>query len=138
LSPFISTNHPKMNPILFFSMLIITLYISSGSTTEICPAIHKGSQITTLSSSQFRYSKVVMHEHVIGYCDVEQKIYGNDMSTNMVQEWIKANPNKPVYHTYWGTLSFDSLIGMYVLHAMFVVFVVLIWSAIQDEVEKRR
>ena len=138
MSPFISTNHPKMNPILFFSMLIITLYISSGSTTEICPAIHKGSQITTLSSSQFRYSKVVMHEHVIGYCDVEQKIYGNDMSTNMVQEWIKANPNKPVYHTYWGTLSFDSLIGMYVLHAMFVVFVVLIWSAIQDEVEKRR
>ena len=118
-------------------MLIITLYISSSSITEICPAIHKGSQITTLSSSQFRYSKVVMHEHVIGYCDVEQKIYGNDMSMNMVQEWIKSNPNKPVYHTYWGTLSFDSLIGMYVLHAMFAVFVLLIWSAIQDE-EKRR
>jgi hypothetical protein len=126
-----------MNPILFFSMLIGALYISSSSITEICPAIHKGSQITTLSSSQFRYSKVVMHEHVIGYCDVEQKIYGNDMSMNMVQEWIKSNPNKPVYHTYWGTLTFDSLIGMYVLHAMFVVFVVLIWSAIQDE-EKRR
>jgi hypothetical protein len=126
-----------MNPILFFSMLIITLYISSGSTTEICPAIHKGSQITTLSSSQFRYSKVVMHEHVIGYCDVEQKIYGNDMSMNMVQEWIKANPNKPVYHTYWGTLSFDSLIGMYVLHGMIGLFVLLIWSAIQDE-QKRR
>ena len=119
-------------------MLIGALYISSGSTTEICPAIHKGSQITTLSSSQFRYSKVVMHEHVIGYCDVEQKIYGNDMSMNMVQEWIKANPNKPVYHTYWGTLSFDSLIGMYVLHAMIVVFVLLIRAAIQDEVEKRQ
>ena len=133
----ISSKHPKMNPILFFSMLIITLYISSGSTTEICPAIHKGSQITTLSSSQFRYSKVVMHEHVIGYCDVEQKIYGNDMSMNMVQEWIKANPNKPVYHTYWGTLSFDSLIGMYVLHGMIGLFVLLIWSAIQDE-QKRR
>jgi len=137
LSPLISSNHPKMNPILFFSMLIGALYISSGSTTEICPAIHKGSQITTLSSSQFRYSKVVMHEHVIGYCDVEQKIYGNDMSMNMVQEWIKANPNKPVYHTYWGTLTFDSLIGMYVLHAIIIVFVLLIWSAIQDE-EKRR
>ena len=119
-------------------MLIITLYISIGSTTEICPAIHKGSHITTLSSSQFRYSKVVMHEHVIGYCDVEQKIYGNDMSMNMVQEWIKANPNKPVYHTYWGTLTFDSLIGMYVIHAMIVVFVLLIRSAIQGEVEKRR
>ncbi len=127
-----------MNPILFFSMLIGALYISSGSTTEICPAIHKGSQITTLSSSQFRYSKVVMHEHVIGYCDVEQKIYGNDMSMNMVQEWIKANPNKPVYHTYWGTQTFDSLIGMYVIHAIIVVFVLLIRSAIQDEIEKRR
>ena len=118
-------------------MLIITLYFSSGSTTEICPAIHKGSQITTLSSSQFRYSKVVMHEHVIGYCDVEQKIYGNDMSTNMVQEWIKANPNKPVYHTFWGTLTFDSLIGMYVIHAMIGLFGVICWLSIHDE-EKRR
>ncbi len=55
----------------------------------------------------------------------------------MVQEWIKANPNKPVYHTYWGTLSFDSLIGMYVLHGMIGLFGVLIWSAIQDEKKKR-
>ena len=127
-----------MNPILFFSMLIITMYFSCSSTTEICPAIHKGSQITTVTNTQTRpYSKVVMYEHLIGYCDVEQKIYGNDMSMNMVQEWIKANPNKPVYHSFWGTLSFDSLIGMYVLHGMIVVFVLLIWSAIQDE-EKRQ
>jgi hypothetical protein len=125
-----------MNPILFFSLLCGALYISSGSTTEICPAIHKGSQITVLKSSQFTpWSDVVMYEHRIGYCSVEKKIYGNDM--NMVQEWIKANPNKPVYHTYWGTLSFDSLIGMYVLHGMIGLFGVLIWSAIQDEKKKR-
>ena len=127
-----------MNPILFFSMLIGALYISSGSTTEICPAIHKGSQITMVTNTQTRpYSKVVMYEHVIGYCNIEETKYGYDKNTNMIQEWIKANPNKPVYHTYWGTLSFDSLIGMYVLHGMIVVFVVLIWSAIQDE-QKRR
>ena len=82
------------------------------------------------------YSDVVMYEHRIGYCSVEKKIYGNDM--NMVQEWIKANPNKPVYHTIWGTQTFDSLIGVYVIHAMIVVFVLLIRSAIQDEIEKRR
>jgi hypothetical protein len=125
-----------MNPILFFSMLFITLYISSGSTTESCPAIHKGSQITTLKSTQFMpYSDVVMYEHRIGYCSVEKKIYGNDM--NMVQEWIKANPNKPVYHSFWGTLSFDSLIGMYVIHAMIGLFGYICWAAIQDE-QKRR
>lgn len=125
-----------MNPIFFF-LLCCALYISSGSITEICPAIHKGSQITTLKSSQFRYSDVVMYEHVIGYCGVEHKIYGNDMNTNMVQEWIKANPNKPVYHTFWGTLTFDSLIGMYVIHAMIGLFGVTYWLSIQDE-EKRR
>jgi hypothetical protein len=125
-----------MNPILFFSMLFGALYISSGSTTESCPAIHKGSQITTLKSTQFMpYSDVVMYEHRIGYCSVEKKIYGNDM--NMVQEWIKANPNKPVYHSFWGTLSFDSLIGMYVIHAMIGLLGYICWAAIQDE-QKRR
>jgi hypothetical protein len=125
-----------MNSILFFSMLFGVLYVSMSSTTELCPAIHKGSQITTLKSTQFMpYSDVVMYEHLIGYCSVEKKIYGNDM--NMVQEWIKANPNKPVYHSLWGTLSFDSLIGMYVIHAMIVCIVLLIWAAIQDEKKKR-
>ena len=77
-----------------------------------------------------------MYEHVIGYCSVEKKIYGNDV--NMVQEWIKANPNKPVYHSFWGTLTYDSLIGMYVIHFMIGVFVVLCWNAMEDEQEKRR
>ena len=122
--------------LIFFSLLVITLYISSGSTTETCPAIHKSSQLTLLTSSQFRpYSDVVMYEHVIGYCSVEKKIYGNDV--NMVQEWIKANPTTPVYHSFWGTLSFDSLIGMYVIHFMVGVFVVLCWNAMEYELEKR-
>ena len=43
-----------------------------------------------------------------------------------------------VYHTIWGTQTTGSLIGMYAVHAMIVVFVLLIWSAIQDELEKRR
>lgn len=128
--------HSQMNSFLF-CLLLIALYVSSSSITESCPAIHKGSQITILKSAQFRYSDVVMYEHVIGYCRVEHKIYGNDMSMNMVQEWIKANPNKLVYHTLWGTLTFDSLIGMYVIHTMIGLFGVICWLSIRDE-EKRR
>ena len=128
-----------MNPILFFSMLIITLYFSCSFTTEICPAIHKGSQITMVTNTQTRpYSRVVMNEHVIGYCNIEETKYGYDMNTNMIQEWIKANPNMSVYHTFWGTQTTGSLIGMYAVHALIVVFVLLIWSAIEDELEKRR
>jgi hypothetical protein len=55
----------------------------------------------------------------------------------MIQEWIEANPNMSVYHTFWGTQTIGSLMGMYAVHAMIVVFVLLIWSAIHDE-EKRR
>ena len=117
-----------MNLILF-SLLFTTLCISCGSTTESCPVIHKSSQLTI-------NQRVVMYAHVIGYCSVEEKIYGPD--TNIVQDWIKANPNKPVYHTIWGTQTTGSLIGMYAVHALIVVFVLLIWSAIQDELEKRR
>ena len=84
------------------------------------------------------YSRVVMNEHVIGYCNIEETKYGYDMNTNMIQEWIKANPNMSVYHTFWGTQTTGSLIGMYAVHALIVVFVLLIWSAIEDELEKRR
>ena len=126
-----------MNPILF-SMLSGALYLSCSFTTEICPAIHKGSQITMVTNTQTRpYSKVVMYEHVIGYCDIEETKYGYDKNTNMIQEWIEANPNMSVYHTIWGTQTIGSLIGMYAVHVMIVVFVLTIWAAIQDEKKKR-
>jgi hypothetical protein len=85
--------------------------ISCRSTMESCPVIHKSSQLTI-------NQRVVMYAHVIGYCSVEEKIYGPD--TNIVQDWIKANPNKPVYHTIWGT------------------FVLACWLLILDEVKRTR
>ena len=87
-----------MNLILF-SLLFGAMCISCRSTMESCPVIHKSSQLTI-------NQRVVMYAHVIGYCSVEEKIYGLD--TTIVQDWIKANPNKPVYHTLWGTFSFES------------------------------
>ena len=132
-----ASNLPIMNSILIYSILIGALYVSCSFTSEICPAIHKGSQITMVTNTQTRpFSDVVMNQHVIGYCGAEEKIYGNDMSTNMVQEWIKANPNKPVYHTIWGTKTLDSLILLYAVHAFFGLLGYLIWSAVQDEMEK--
>jgi hypothetical protein len=77
-----------------------------------------------------------MYAHVIGYCSVEEKIYGPD--TNIVQDWIKANPNKPVYHTIWGTFSFESLIGIYFIHFAIGTFVLACWLLILDEVERTR
>lgn len=96
---------------------------------ESCPVIHKSSQLTIREH-------VVMYEHVIGYCSVEEKIYGPD--TNIVQDWIKANPNKPVYHTIWGTFSFESLIGMYFIHFAIGTFVLACWLLILDEVKRAR
>jgi hypothetical protein len=117
-----------MNLILF-SLMFATMCISCRSTMESCPVIHKSSQLTI-------NQHVVMYAHVIGYCSVEEKIYGPD--TNIVQDWIKANPNKPVYHTLWGTFSFESLIGMYFIHFAIGTFVLACWLLILDEVERTR
>ena len=115
--------------LIVFSLLLITLCISCGSTMESCPVIHKSSQLTI-------NQRVVMYAHVIGYCSVEEKIYGPD--TNIVQDWIKANPNKPVYHTIWGTFSFESLISMYFIHFAIGTFVLVFWAFILDEAERIR
>ena len=117
-----------MNLILF-SLMFATMCISCRSTMESCPVIHKSSQLTI-------NQHVVMYAHVIGYCSVEEKIYGPD--TNIVQDWIKANPNKPVYHTIWGTFSFESLIGIYFIHFAIGTFVLACWLLILDEVERTR
>ena len=117
-----------MNLILF-SLMFATMCISCRSTMESCPVIHKSSQLTI-------NQHVVMYAHVIGYCSVEEKIYGPD--TNIVQDWIKANPNKPVYHTIWGTFSFESLIGIYFIHFAIGTFVLACWLLILDVVERTR
>jgi len=109
--------------------MFATMCISCRSTMESCPVIHKSSQLTI-------NQHVVMYAHVIGYCSVEEKIYGPD--TNIVQDWIKANPNKPVYHTIWGTFSFESLIGIYFIHFAIGTFVLACWLLILDEVERTR
>ena len=117
-----------MNLILF-SLMFAAMCISCRSTMESCPVIHKSSQLTI-------NQRVVMYAHVIGYCSVEEKIYGPD--TNIVQDWIKANPNKPVYHTIWGTFSFESLIGVYFIHFAIGTFVLACWLLILDEVKRTR
>jgi len=117
-----------MNLILF-SLMFAAMCISCRSTMESCPVIHKSSQLTI-------NQHVVMYAHVIGYCSVEEKIYGPD--THIVQDWIKANPNKPVYHTIWGTFSFESLIGVYFIHFAIGTFIVACWLLILDEVERTR
>ena len=118
-----------MNPFYFVSLLCAVLCISCSFTKESCPVIHKRSQLTTRE-------RVVMYEHVIGYCSVEEKIYGTDI--NMLQEWIKDNPNKPMYHTIWGTLSYNFLIGMYVIHLFVILFVIGCWAIILDEEQRMR
>ena len=117
-----------MNLILF-SLLFGAMCISCRSTMESCPVIHKSSHLTI-------NQRVVMYAHVIGYCSVEEKIYGLD--TTIVQDWIKANPNKPVYHTLWGTFSFESLIGMYFIHFAIGTVVLVCWAFILDEAERAR
>ena len=118
-----------MNPIYFVSLLCAVLFISCSFTKESCPVIHKRSQLTIREH-------IVMYEHVIGYCSVEEKIYETDI--NMVQKWIKDNPNKPVYHTIWGILPYDTLMGMYVIHLFISLFVIGCWAIILDEEQRIR
>lgn len=78
----------------------------------------------------------VMNEHVIKYCEVEGIIYSAD--SNMIQEWIKANPNRLAYRTVWGSVGWESMLGMYVIHVFLGIVGVGIWIVIEDEKNRNR
>jgi hypothetical protein len=120
---------PDMNPLLFFGLYYAALFVSCYSTTETCPVIHKSSQLMIREHT-------VMNEHVIKYCEVEGIIYSAD--SNMIQEWIKANPNRLAYRTVWGSVGWESMLGMYVIHVFLGIVGVGIWIVIEDEKNRNR
>ena len=118
-----------MNPLLFFGLYYAALFVSCHSTTESCPVIHKSSQIMIRDH-------MITYDHVVEYCKVKETIYSVD--SHMIQEWIKANPNKLVYHTLWGSYQWESMIGMYVIHVFLSIMGVGIWIIIEDDARRNR
>lgn len=79
---------------------------------------------------------MVTYKHVIEYCEVEGIIYSAD--SNMIQEWIKANPNRLAYHTMWGSFGWESLAGMYGIHVFLGIVVIMIWIFVDNEERRNR
>jgi hypothetical protein len=118
-----------MNLILFFGLYYAALFVSCHSTTETCPVIHKSSQLMIREHT-------LTYKHVIEYCKVEGTIYSADSHT--IQEWIKANPNKLVYHTLWGSFGWESLAGVYGIHVFLGIVVIMIWIFVDNENNRNR
>jgi len=113
-----------MNLLLFFGLYYAALFVSCSFVTESCPVIHKGSEITIREHA-------VMYKHVVEYCKVEEIIYS--VHSDMIQEWMKANPNKLVCHTFWGSFQWESRIGMYIIHIFIGIMGLGIWIIVDDE-----
>ena len=118
-----------MNTLLFFAIFYATLYLSCSSTTESCPTRHKTSKLAI-------HTHVIMYEHGIEYCGIEENIYGTNKY--MIQEWIKDHPTKSIYHTIWGAFRIESLHKIYNIHLLLGVFVLVFWEIIMDEKHRMR
>ncbi len=113
-----------MKPFLIIALLGAALYVSCYYTEEICPILHKSSELTI-------HERVIMYKHVVECCGVKENIYG--MNAEMIDAWINIHPNKMMYHTQWGTFRRDDLIGLYFAHFFVGMFVVVLWLVIEEE-----
>ena len=109
---------------LFLTLVCAALYVSCYFTEEVCPILHKSSELTI-------HERVIMYKHVVECCGVKENIYG--MNAEMIDSWIKVHPNKTMYHTRWGTFHQGDLIGLYFAHFFIGMFVMGVWLVIEDE-----